>query len=321
MQNSFYRWGAVAALVSVELVGCGPKGNQEISINGSSTVYPISEAVAEEFGKANRGTKVTVGFSGTGGGMKQFSAGEIDICDASRGMKDAEAAKCKEAGIDFIRLSVAYDGLAVVVNPENDWCDSLTVEQLKKIWQPQNPAQKWSELNPEWPDEKIVLYGPGTDSGTFDYFTEEIVGEAKASRGDYAQSEDDNTLVTGVAGDKHAMGYFGFAYYIENQEKLKLLGVDSGDGPVKPSMETVMDNSYAPLSRPLYIYVNNKSLGRPDVAKFVKFYLTQAAALAEEVGYVPVPADVEAENQQTLNAVIPSDAKAEDETKSEADAA
>lgn len=274
----------------------------KINIDGSSTVYPISEAVAEEFSKTHPKAEIGVGFSGTGGGMKKFSAGEIDIADASREMKPAEAEKCKEGGIEFIRLSVAFDGLAVVVNPENEWCDSLTVEQLKKIWQPENPAQKWSDIDSSWPDEKIVLYGPGTDSGTFDYFTEEIVGEAKSSRADYSPSEDDNTLVTGVAGNKYAMGYFGYAYYAENQGKLKVLGVDSGDGPVKPSMETVMDNSYTPLARPLFIYVNKKSLEQPLVKEFVKFYMEQAADLAKEVGYVPVPAEIAAENQATMDA-------------------
>ncbi|MCA9240878.1 MAG: PstS family phosphate ABC transporter substrate-binding protein [Planctomycetales bacterium] len=282
------------------LTGCPQAQQSEISIDGSSTVFPVSEAVAEEFSNAHPSVEVSVGFSGTGGGMKKFAAGEIDIADASRAMKDEEAAKCGEAGIEFIRLSVAYDGLAVVLNPENDWCDSLTVEELKKIWTPDDPAQKWSDVNPDWPDEKIVLYGPGTDSGTFDYFTEEIVGEAKASRSDYSASEDDNTLVTGVAGDKYALGYFGFAYYLNNQEKLKLMAVDGGSGPVKPSMETVMDNSYAPLSRPLYIYVNKKSLARPEVKDFVKFYMEKAAELSKDVGYVPVPDDQAAENQTTL---------------------
>lgn len=275
-----------------------------ISIDGSSTVYPVSMAVAEEFSDQGTDAEVTVGFSGTGGGMKQFAAGEIDICDASRGMKPAEAEKCKENGVEFIELSVAYDGLAVVVNPDNDWCDELTVDQLKQMWKPEDPAQKWSDINPDWPEEDLVLYGPGTDSGTFDYFTEEIVGEAKASRSDYAPSEDDNMLVTGVAGDKNALGYFGFAYYIENKDKLKLLGVDGGDGPVKPSMETVMDNTYKPLARPLYIYVNTASLKRPEVAKFVKFYMDQAAKLSKDVGYVPVPDDVAAENAATLEAAL-----------------
>lgn len=304
MQVSWRLAAVFGGLMLAASAGCKSESVAEISIDGSSTVYPVSEAVAEAFSLANSDVRVSVGFSGTGGGMKKFYAEEIDIADASRGMKDAEAEMCEAVGLEFIRLSVAFDGLAVVVNPQNDWCDSLTVEQLKKIWQPDDPAQKWSDLNPEWPDEKIVLYGPGHDSGTFDYFTEEIVGESKSSRGDFAASEDDNTLVIGVSGDKHALGYFGFAYYIENQDKLKLLGVDNGDGPVQPSMETVMDNSYEPLSRPLYIYVSKKALERPEVKKFVKFYMDQAAEQSKKVGYVPVPEEVAVENATTLEAAL-----------------
>lgn len=284
--------------------GAADSVSGDISIDGSSTVYPVSAAVAEEFGASHAEANPIVKLSGTGGGMKKFAAGEIDIADASREMKPSEAEKCEEAGIEFIRLSVAYDGLAVVVHPDNDWCDSLTVEQLKKIWQPDDHVENWSDLNPDWPEEKIELYGPGTDSGTFDYFTEEIVGEAKASRTDYSPSEDDNVIVNGVSNNKYAMGYFGYAYYAENSGKLKVLGVDNGDGPVEPSMETVMDNSYAPLSRPLFIYVSKKSLERPVVAEFCNFYLTKAAELAEEVGYVPVPDDVAAENQKTLKSAL-----------------
>lgn len=277
--------------------------DKSIEIDGSSTVYPVSEAVAEEFSKTHPDADVTVAFKGTGGGMKRFAAGEIDIADASREMKDKEAAMCEEAGIDFVRLSVAFDGIAVVVNPANDWCENLTVEQLKKIWSPEKEVSKWSDLDPAWPDKDIKLFGPGTDSGTFDYFTEEIVGEAKKSRDDFTPSEDDNMLVKGVVGDKHALGYFGFAYYIENKESLKLLGVDGGDGPVQPSMETVMDNSYTPLARPLFIYVSKKSLERPLVKEFVKYYMENAAELAKEVGYVPVPNDVAAENEEVLSSL------------------
>lgn len=278
----------------------GGSASGTIKIDGSSTVYPVSFAVAEEFSKANPNANVTVAFSGTGGGMKQFGVGEIDIADASRPMKDKEAAICAENGIEFIKLSVAYDGIAVVVNPGNDWCDTLSVEQLKKLWTPDSPAKTWKDLDPTWPDEEVKLFGPGTDSGTFDYFTEEIVGETKKSRADYTPSEDDNMLVTGVSGDKYALGYFGFAYYVENKDKLKLLGVDAGSGPVKPSMETVMDNSYTPLARPLFIYVSKASLKNEVTKEFVKFYLANAAELSKEVGYVPAPAEVAAENEAAL---------------------
>lgn len=288
---------AVAGLLFV----AGGCSHSEIVVDGSSTVYPITEAVAEEFDRENAGVRLTVGFSGTGGGMKKFWQGEIDICDASRPIKDSERELCQQQGIDFIQFSVAFDGLAVVVHPENDWCDCLTVAQLKELWQPESKVQKWSDLDPAWPNEEIKLFGPGTDSGTFDYFTEVIVGETKASRSDYTASEDDNMLVTGVKSDKYALGYFGYAYYAENKESLKLLSVDNGDGNcVQPSLETVRENSYSPLSRPLFIYVNKASLARPEVAAFVTYYLASAAKLSAEVGYVPVSDDVAAENERKL---------------------
>ncbi|QDU87462.1 Phosphate-binding protein PstS precursor [Pirellulimonas nuda] len=285
-------------------LGCQPAVKNEVAIDGSSTVYLISEAVCEEFAGANPDVEVSVGSHGTGGGMKKFSAGELDICDASREMKPSEAQLCEEAGIESIRLSVAYDGIAVVVNPENDWCDSLTVEQLKELWRPESPIKNWSDLDKSWPDEPIKLYGPGTDSGTFEYFTEVVVGEAGASRSDYSPNEDDNMLVTGVAGDKYSLGYFGFAYYAENEERLKLLGIDSGSGPVKPSLETVRSNAYAPLSRPLFIYVKKQSLSRPEVAKFVSYYAENAARLSQEVGYVPAPEATHAENLAAIKAAL-----------------
>ncbi len=257
----------VVAVVWVS--GCS---KPSIQVDGSSTVYPITEAVAEDFKTEQPGVRVTVGLSGTGGGMKKFVAGEIDICDASRPIKDAESAACKASGIEYIELEVAFDGLSVVVNPENDWGDCITVEQLKAIWQPESTVQKWSDLNPEWPSEPIKLYGPGTDSGTFEYFTEAIVGEARKSRADYSPSEDDNMLVTGVAGGKYALGYFGYAYYEENKDRLKLLGIDNGDGNcVKPSVEAVRNGTYKPLSRPLYIYVNKKALQRPRHVHLLTF--------------------------------------------------
>lgn len=205
--------------------------------------------------------------------------------------------------MEYIQLEVAFDGLAVVLNPENDWCESMTVAQLKELWRPESAVKKWSDLNPEWPAEEIKLYGPGTDSGTFDYFTHAIVGEEGASRADYTRSEDDNVLVTGVQEDRYALGYFGYAYYAENKDKLKLLGVDGGNGPVQPTEATVRDGSYAPLSRPLYIYVRTSELQRPDVREFVRFYLDHAAKLASDVGYVPVSADVVKKNEMVFGAV------------------
>jgi phosphate transport system substrate-binding protein len=265
-------------------------------------------AVAEEFLADHPGAKVPVRASGTGGGMKQFTVGEIDITGASRPMTDTEKAACEKNKIDYIELTVAFDGLAVVVNPQNDWCDCITVEQLKNIWRPESDGTvtKWSDVNPDWPDEELKLYGPGTDSGTFDYFTEVIVGEARSSRPDYTASENDNALVRGVVADKGALGYFGFAYYAENKDDLKLLSV-KGDGEcVLPSEETVRDGSYAPLSRPIFVYVNMKSLERPEVAEFVKFYMANAARLAKEVGYVPAPDEVAANNDKVLAEALPA---------------
>jgi phosphate transport system substrate-binding protein len=283
-------------------VGCS---QPQITVDGSSTVYPVTEAVAEEFGHENPGVRVTVGRSGTGGGMKKFWQGEIDICDASRPISESERELCEKAGIEFIELSVCFDGLAVVVHPDNDWCDCLTVEQLKKLWEPESSVSKWSDLDPAWPAEEIKLFGPGTDSGTFDYFTEVIVGEEKASRSDYTGSEDDNMLVSGVQSDAHALGYFGYAYYEANKDRLKLLAVDRGDGNcVQPSMETVRDDSYSPLSRPLFIYVSKPALKRPEVLAFVKYYLASSAKLSSEVGYVPVSDEVAAENEAKLAEVL-----------------
>jgi phosphate transport system substrate-binding protein len=282
----------------------GDKLSGKVQIDGSSTVYPISEAVAEEFRAVQPDVRVTVGVHGTGAGMKKFIAGEIDICDASRGMKEKEAAACKAKGIEFIELSVAFDGLAVIVNPQNTWCDCLTVGQLKELWRPESGVKQWKDLNPKWPAKEIKLYGPGTDSGTFDYFTKAIVGEEKASRPDYTASEDDNVLVTGVQSDEFALGYFGYAYYEENKDKLKLLGVDSGSGCKKPSIATVRDNSYAPLSRPLFIYVRKSALERPEAVAFVKFYLENAAELSTDVGYVPVSDEVAKTNQETFTGAL-----------------
>lgn len=262
-----------------------------IEIDGSSTVYPITEAIAEEFRAVAPDIRVTIGVSGTGGGFKKFSRGETVISDASRPIKDSEAKVCQENGIDFVELEVAYDGLAVVANPANDWADYLTVEELKKIWEPeaQGVVKNWNQVRDGFPDAPLNLFGPGTASGTFDYFTEAIVGESGKSRGDFMPSEDDHVLVQGVAGDKNALGFFGLAYFEENADKLKLVAVDGGDGPVKPSLETVMNSSYKPLSRPLFIYVSSEGAKRPEVVKFVEFYLNKASEIAEDVGYVPAP--------------------------------
>ncbi len=290
---------AVAVASLAALTGCQQRASN-ITVDGSSTVYPITEAVAEEFRKSQPTVRVTVGFSGTGGGMKKFISGDIDICDASRAIKQSEREACQKAGVEYVQLEVAFDGLAVIVHPENDWCDGLTVAQLKELWRPESAVKKWSDLNPDWPAEEIKLYGPGTDSGTFDYFTEAIVGEGGASRADYTASEDDNVLVTGVKEDKYALGYFGYAYYAENKDKLKLLAIDGGKGFVKPSEATVRDGTYTPLSRPLYIYVRQSSLRRPEVTQFVRFYLDNVEHLAREVGYVPISAEAAEKNERVL---------------------
>ncbi len=304
------RQGYVLLLLSIVLAsGCSDGGETPASIrvDGSSTVFPISMAVAEDFRKDHPRIKVPVRASGTGGGMKQFSVGEIDICNASRHMTDTEKDACKKNKVEYIELMIAFDGLAVVVNPQNTWCDCITVEQLKSIWRPESDGTvtKWSDVNPDWPDEELKLYGPGTDSGTFDYFTEVICGEARASRPDYTASENDNALVRGVVADKGALGYFGIAYYAENKEELKLLAVNDGSDCVVPSEATVRDGTYKPLSRPLMIYVNKKSLDRPEVAEFVKFYLANAGRLTTEVGYVPVTDDVAAESDKLLKEALP----------------
>jgi phosphate transport system substrate-binding protein len=266
-----------------------------VKIDGSSTVYPITEAVAEEFQKAEKNAiKVTVGISGTGGGFKKFCRNETDISGASRPILKSEMEHCAKEGISYYELPVAFDALTVVVNPKNTFLDKgITVEQLKRMWEPgaQGKVTKWNQVDPAWPDAPIKLFGAGADSGTFDYFTEAIVGKAKSSRGDYTASEDDNVLVQGVQRDVNAIGYFGFAYYAENQGKLKSVPIieKAGKAGVKPSMETVIDGSYQPLARPIFIYVNAKSLERPEVKKFVEYYMNNGAKLAREVKYVPLP--------------------------------
>ena len=282
----------VSTLTILALSGCqkstsGLKG--AVKIDGSSTVYPISEAVGEEFQKENPGVRVTVGKSGTGGGFEKFVASEIDITDASRTIEDDEKLLASKNGIEYIELEVAYDGLSIVVNKNNNFVKKLTVGELKKIWEPKSKVKNWSDVRKSWPSEAINLYGPGTDSGTFDYFTDVINGEEGASRSDYTASEEDNVLVQGVSQDKNGLGYFGYAYFVENKDKLNLVGVDSGKGAVEPSKETIQSNEYTPLSRPLYIYVSKKSLKKPEVAAFIKYYLEIGKELVADVGYIKAP--------------------------------
>lgn len=284
-------------LITSAFAGCMEKDNTDatsqklsgaVKIDGSSTVYPITEAVAEEFIKENPRVQVTVGISGTGGGFKKFCPGETDINDASRPIKQKEIDVCAQNGIDFAELSVAFDGLSVLVNPTNDFVDYLTIEELNNIWSPDGAVKYWDEVRPTWPHEEIVLFGPDTDSGTFDYFTDVVNGEEGVSRADYTASADDNVLVQGISGEEYSLGYFGYAYYIENKDKLKAVPIDGGSGPVAPSKETILNGEYAPLSRPLFIYVNKNSLNKPEVKAFIDYYLTEGDELIEEVGYVRV---------------------------------
>ncbi len=266
-----------------------------ITIDGSSTVFPVTEAVAEEFQKQNAGTQVTVGRSGTGGGFQKFCRNETAVSNASRPIAAAEIDACGKSGVNYIELPVAYDGMAVVVNTKNTWASTMTVAELRTLWSPeaQGKVLRWNQVRPSWPNQEIHLFGAGVDSGTFDYFTEVINGKAKVSRGDYTSSEDDNILVQGVAGDQYALGYMGLAYFEENKDKLKLLAIDdenpaNGEGPITPSAESVRNGTYRPLSRPIFIYVNTAAISRPEVQKFVEYYVTSAAPLVSEVGYVPL---------------------------------
>lgn len=261
----------------------------EILIDGSSTVYPVTVAAAEDFRKEHPQVQIPVGISGTGGGFKKFTNGEIAITDASRPIKDSERELAAEHGIEFIELTVAYDGLSVLVNPDNDWATCMTTEQLNEIWKPESGVSNWNQVDPSFPNRDIVFYGPDPDSGTFDYFTEEINGDTGVIRHDFFPAVDDNVLVQGIAGDKGSLGYFGYAYYIANADKLKLVEVDGGDGCIEPSEKTINNGTYTPLSRPLYIYINISSLARPEVRAFVDFYLENAADLAASVGYVGLP--------------------------------
>lgn len=299
----------VAAAAFIVLAACGSEtttvdgaGEDQISgmvkVDGSSTVFPITEAVAEEFQGTFRDARVTVGISGTGGGFKKFCNGEVDIANASRVIKESERELCEQSATALIELPVAYDGIAILVNPKNDWANDITVEELRTLWEPdaQGRVMKWSDVRPGWPDREIHLFGPGVDSGTFDYFTDAIVGEEGASRGDFTASEDDNVLVQGIANDELALGFFGYAYYEENKDKLKVLPVRQGDGStgeaVAPSVETIRTGTYQPLSRPIFIYAREESLSKPVVSEFVKFYLENAPELVTEVGYIPLPQNV-----------------------------
>jgi phosphate transport system substrate-binding protein len=282
----------VTAIIAFVVAGCGGDGlSGGVHIDGSSTVYPITEAIVEQFQSESPEIRVAVGVSGTGGGFKKFCAGEAEIADASRRIKESELERCRVNGVKPVEFQIALDGLSVLVNPTNDFVGCLTVDELKRIWEPGSAVERWSQVRQEWPDEEIVLYGPGVDSGSFDYFTENIVGEEDASRSDYTASEDDNVLVHGISGDRWALGYFGYAYYAESPEMLKLVAVDAGAGCVLPTPETIRTGEYRPLTRPLMVYADSSSLEREEITAFLRYYFSHVEALAADVGYVPLPAD------------------------------
>lgn len=284
---------AASLLVLVAAACSGGDGDSDgglsgtIEIDGSSTVFPISAAVAEEFRKVQPEVRVNVGVSGTGGGFKRFVTGETDISNASRPIKQSEADSAVANGIEFIQMPVGVDGLTVIVHPDNDFASCLTIEELKHVWEPGSEVNAWSEVRGGFPEERLRLYGADTDSGTFDYFTEEIVGEAQSSRADYTASADDNVLVRGIASDPSALGYFGYAYYLENADQVNSVEIDSGDGCVAPTPENIESGAYSPLSRPLFIYVNKARVEKPEVRAFLEFYMAEAKRLTTEVGYVP----------------------------------
>ena len=307
------RLSALALAGVLALSGCAGKEEEApaasalsgaVAVDGSSTVAPISEAIAEEFQGANPGVRVTVGIAGTGGGFKRFCAGETDISDASRPITDAERESCAAAGIEFVEMPVAWDGLSIVVNPSNDFAECLTVAELKKIWEPNSKVTSWRDVRSDFPAQPIKLYGPGTDSGTFDYFTEVINGKAKSSRPDYQASEDDNVLVQGVAGDQFALGYFGHAYVSKNPDKLKVVGVDSGTGCIQPTDETITNQTYTPLSRPLLLYVKRASMARPEVKEFIRFFMDEAKAIVPTTGYLALDDAQYQQNLQALDAPV-----------------
>ena len=286
-------WGAAffcAAVSAVFLAACGA-GTTDI--DGSSTVFPITEAMVEDWSLTIGGSaRLVIGISGTGGGFKKFCSGDIDINNASRPIKPSEERKCAESGMQFIELPVAIDGLTVGVNPENDFVQCLTIEELHIMWAPEAEGKinRWSQVRPGWPDEKLRLYGPGVDSGTFDYFTAAVNGEAQSSRGDFTSSERDNVLVVGIAGDRGSLGYFGYSYFVENQDILKMVAIDNGNGCVFPTDETINDGSYSPLSRPLFIYVSKEAWAEQVVKDFVSYYVSyERSGLLRDLGFVPFP--------------------------------
>lgn len=290
----------IATTLGVSMSAVNSQSVSTIKIDGSSTVFPVTEAVAEEFQKSQRGrVRVTVGVSGTGGGFKKFCRGETDISNASRPILQKEIDECRKAGIRYIELPVAYDALTVVVNPANTWAKNLTIAELKKMWEPaaQGKVNNWNQIRPGFPNAPLKLFGAGTNSGTFDYFTEAVVGKSKSSRGDFTASEDDNVLVQGVARDRNAIGFFGFAYYAENTNKLKSVAVNG----VAPSETTVKNGTYNPLSRPIFIYVSDKAANKPEVRQFVQFYLQNAPKLVKEVKYVPLPNSAYTTAQSNFN--------------------
>jgi phosphate transport system substrate-binding protein len=299
----------ISWLVLSVLTSCRePKPTEVIRIDGSSTVFPITRAIAEAFHEA-RPIAVTVGISGTGGGFKKFCAGQIDVSNASRPINPAEAARCAEVGVEYVEVPIAFDGIAIVVNAKNTWADSITTRELEKMWEPEAEAKvmRWNHVRDGWPDRELHLYGAGVDSGTYDYFTRAIVGKEHASRDDFTASEDDNVLVQAVGEDELALGFFGYAYYLENKAKLKVLAVDdgrpdNGDGPSQPSIDTVRIGTYQPLARPLFIYLAKKSLARPDAAAFAKFYLERAPEIVSRTGYLPLPEKAYALGQARIDA-------------------
>ncbi|HKK92433.1 MAG TPA: PstS family phosphate ABC transporter substrate-binding protein [Longimicrobiales bacterium] len=296
-------------LLAGTLAACGGDTSSEsglsgsVEIDGSSTVFPILEAVVEEFQIENRGVRATVGISGTGGGFRRFCAGEIDISNASRPIREGEREECAANGVEFSEMPIAWDGLSVIVNLENDWAQCLTTDELQAIWGPESTVETWADVREGFPDEEIALYGPGTSSGTFDYFTEAINGESGASRPDYQASEDDNVLVQGVIGDRYSMGYFGYAYYIENADRLHSVAIDSGDGCVSPSRETIEDGSYSPLSRPLYIYVRHEAAQRPEVEAFLDYVFENGPDLIPATGYVPLTPEQYAAQERLVDQI------------------
>lgn len=290
----FQRPAVLLLPLAIAAVGCGaPAGGYEgrIQIDGSSTVYPITEAFAEEFQLLNQGIRLTVGFSGTGGGFKRFCNGELDLTGASRPIRQSERDECAQHGVEFLEIPMALDGLSVVVNPQNDFATCLTVDELRRTWEPGSTVRTWRDVRPTFPEEPIVLYGPGTDSGTYDYFTEAIMGRAGSSRTDFQASENDNILVLGVAGDRYSLGFFGYNYYIENRTRVKLMGIDGGEGCVSPDAETVRTGTYSPLSRPLFLYVTLDDLHRPEIRAFLEFSLDNASLLIPPTGYLPLPSE------------------------------